>query len=230
MAVYILHHTYKILCRHDHMVELNPGYTAEIIELFQIHSVKRILKVKICFLSISPNDNTPFTTNISLAHRMLVTFRMLEKHKINRGVQSLPICFLFWIYSGYNLPNKRWERKLLSPFLPTESSLMFAPIVQVNTRNATLHIHAHVPIGCFLMQGRTFYSKRYFLFVYHIYIYAIAIYLYHKSIPPVRLSCVPSHPVRHRPVASSPHAFPVSQAVCISSVSRNTNICPRSLR
>ncbi len=43
------------------------GYTADIIKLLQVHSVKGFVKAKICFLSISPNDNTPFTTNISLA-------------------------------------------------------------------------------------------------------------------------------------------------------------------
>ncbi len=47
MAVYILEHTYKILCHHDHMVELNPmfGYTAETSKLLQVHSIKRFLKV-----------------------------------------------------------------------------------------------------------------------------------------------------------------------------------------
>ncbi len=36
MAVYILDHTYKILCHHDHMVEVNPTF-AEIIKLLQVH-------------------------------------------------------------------------------------------------------------------------------------------------------------------------------------------------
>ncbi len=48
MAVYIgplLDYTYKILRHHD-MVELNPmfEYTADIIKLLQVHSVKRCLK------------------------------------------------------------------------------------------------------------------------------------------------------------------------------------------
>ena len=44
------------------------GYTADIrSRLLQVHSVmQRFLKAKICFLSISPNDNSPFTRNISL--------------------------------------------------------------------------------------------------------------------------------------------------------------------
>ena len=38
MAVYILDHTYKILCHHDHMVELNPMFGLHVYMYMHAHS------------------------------------------------------------------------------------------------------------------------------------------------------------------------------------------------